>query len=195
VKPDRDIEALADKAIAGNEEAAIWLFMLAFDATQCLAKVAKKNPKILHSLTKKSPVFPAFICPNNSRDEEQKQILKACEVGKDSTFNAASTSAMKFETPAKRVALNFYRFMQDVRDGSMVPDEKEVIAACRALPDPSRNTFKQWNHVMLTLLPTSIADYPAQDWKNTIANKVTAGQQVDAIKKAISQALNTILPD
>jgi hypothetical protein len=199
VKPAIEFQRLRDLAIAGDEQAAQMLFLFAFDAAQCLKEVALKNPKPLLSLTRKSPFFPAMICPNNSQDHEHSELLKLCEVGKDSTFNSVSTSAMKFETPAKITAFTFYRAMLSFRDGAPVPTDESgraIAEACKALPKPSRENFKQWNDVLMQWLPgvDRIAEYP-NEWDRIVSKDSTPGQKVDAIKKAISQAFKTILPD
>jgi hypothetical protein len=196
-------DKLRDEAIKGNVEAAHQLFMIAFNATDCLMQAAEKNPKPFLALTRVSAVFPAMICPNKSMDDKHKKLLKVCEVGKDSTLNSSNAAGMNFSTQAKVTAGVFYQRMKQIRAGEKTHPEPSITERCLKLPKPNRGNFTQWNAVMQAMLPgvEGLDLYPPDLWPDILkrpkeqAYKLENYQKVDAIKKAISGAFHTLLPE
>jgi hypothetical protein len=197
------VTGLFKDALSGDAESAAVLFMIAFQATDSLREIALQKPEVIAPFSSGISMFPAMICPNNSKDDEHKKLLKNCRVGEKSLLNASSTTAMNFgeNTPGKTTAVQFYIWMIGIRDEGKEHPDQVIQSACRSLPEPSRNTFKEWNRVMQQML----IDYNKNDpkahetwalWLNIWPSKtMTPGKKIDEIKKQISQGLYSILPE
>jgi hypothetical protein len=201
MNPIEIVKELETKALAGDQAAAEALFAIAFESADSLKHVALKNHKTLLRATRVSAFFPAMIVANKSKDIEHAQLLKLCEVGKDSSLNVKSTKGMTLDdTEAKKAATAFYGEMKWMRLGNppRIPAFSEAeIDACKRLPKPSRKNYKQWSAALNNMLPgvERIAEYP-QPLRDSFKHRGPETYNiVDHMKKAILQALFTLLPD
>jgi hypothetical protein len=183
----KELEKLRDDAIAGDKLSAFQLLMIGIETAHCLREVAEQNPAALLPFSRATAFFPALICPNKSLDEQHQSILSACQVGHESDFKKDSTTALRLDRHPDAVKL--YLRIQEIRDGLSTDADPEITTACRALPNPGRDTFDAWESVGNRMLPKELEAYDKAQWCNTLNNPnyETNGRKVDAIRKQILQ--------